>query len=96
MYYIDVLYGFVRGSTGKPDMPGAYAQQTFDDAVRAGKAGTGCPCKCAGQDDRNCVWVFHTKEFVQTLRFYAVFPAEKTFFNLIYTVFPCFLQVKGI
>jgi len=70
---IGVLYGFVGRGTAEPDVPGADAQQAFNGTVCAGKGSAGGACKRACQDDRNCVWVFHTKEFVQTLRFYAVF-----------------------
>jgi hypothetical protein len=92
---IDVLYGFVRGWSGEPDVPGADAQQAFDGAVFAGKGSTGCACKGTGQDDRNCVWVFHTKEVVYTLLFYAVFTEKsikkdcfQTVFGIFFLLFP--------
>jgi len=77
MYNVYVLYGFVRGWSAEPDVPGADAEQAFDGAVRAGKGGTGGARKGTGQDDRNCVWIFHTKEVVHTLSFYAVFSEKK-------------------
>jgi len=60
-------------SVRMPAVPGAYVQQAFDGAVCAGKCGTWCPCNGTGQNDRNCIWGFHTEKFVLTLCFYAVF-----------------------